>query len=182
MPRGCNRDSSPFKRLLTSNFQKRPLIAPLNLIPHRTEIIMLTVQNAILIVGIGLTLLSLCSGLPNVNDVEAKRNVLTNSFQHAKRQFMPADNGTCLRKAAESSVTIQACFGDTTATLTMFCSSTCNAVYTALVNCYGAPVAKSFYSTYCLNGYQVAAASHVTLNFAVVLMSVFIAAVLKITG
>ena len=77
---------------------------------------MLTVQNTILIVGIGMTLLSLCSGLPNVNDTEAKRNVLT-SFQHAKRQLVPTDNGTCLEKATENSVTIQACYYDYLAAL-----------------------------------------------------------------
>ena len=148
---------------------------------------MLTVQNTILIVGIGLTLLSLCSGLPNVNDVEAKRHVLT-SFQHAKRQLVPTDNGTCVTNAvAGDGLTVLACILDlgnalaTNTTATVFCSSTCNAVYNAYLTCYGAQTTRLIYSTYCRNGYQ-GAASHVTLNFAVVLMSVFIAAVLKITG
>ena len=148
---------------------------------------MLTVQNTILVVGIGLTLLSLCSCLPNVNDAEAKQQALT-SFLHAKRQIVPSDNGTCFSNAAKNSLTIQACYLDyflallANTTSSNFCSSSCDVAYNAYVNCYGVTAAKSFYSFFCPNGYQGAAASHVPLNFAVVLMSVFIAAVLKITG
>ena len=145
----------------------------------------MAIKSTILIVGIGLTLLSLCSCLPN--GFETKRN--------EKRQFEPTDNGTCFELAAEGSENITLyCFLDLvdsldnyTSSTVSVCSSACNSAYTAYLNCYGAANTQLFYSLLCPNGYQgptpapttKAAASHVTYDFAVVLVS---AAVLKITG
>ena len=141
-----------------------------------------------ILVGISLGLLSqlYCANAADIQDGVVTK---TNS---GKRQTLP--DTTCLTNAMASSQVLT-CATAIASDINSRCTSVCNSLYTATLDCYGATVTEAYYRALCTNGYMGGssgggtggggsggAAKQLNFNFAVLLMSALIATLFRIVA